>query len=470
MRRIVLSICALLVISGCEKDKDIYPKRPKLTLYYYNETSVTEMDQNARIALRTARENTGIEFVTVILREIPNTISVEEYAAALFHKWKVGSKAEGKGVLLLFIEDTHTLKIEVSYELEGIFTNVFCSSFQPTVKSYYAGRYFGDVFCGLVESLERRVLIKSDAESETSLKGTAGDPEVLKSSKTFLSGGGGILDDEYFYEKDAKLAFIREISADRIPEFDSHKDIDVVLTRYFQSLEEGINYPFLGLLTEGSSMRRLEYPESAHFYKCRWEDCRGAFPYHIRYKGSLAAVRFQKAQSWPIFLRRTSDGFWKIDEARAWVSSWQIFSENKSGPLHKDHPWMFAFSEYKYKKSLCSVPQLLPASLTLKGEIARLEKAIKENPRNASNYFKLADLFYWDCLWIAAAIDLVEKGLELEPNNIPYRWLVIFMRYRFPDPEPNASHIEKLLSIKPDDLEALAGPFLVNVLNIRLHS
>lgn len=453
--KIVLFICVLPIISSCGTDTDTYPERPKKAPYYYNETSVTEMNQNAKIALRRAREKTGIEFVTVILNRIPDNISVQDYATGLFDKWKIGSNTNGRGVLLLFVVQTHTLKIEVSYELEGIFTDAFCSSFQPTVKSYYAGRYFGDVFCGLVECMERRILVEPNSEPEAILKGIASDPERLKSSEVFLSGGGGILDDEYFYDKDAKLAFIREIPAEKIREFDSRRDIDVVLTRYFKSLEEGINYPFLGILTGGSSMRRLEYPESAHFYRSRWKDCQNTFPYRIKYKGDLAAVRFQKQQSWPIFLRRTTDGFWKVDEARAWVSSWQDFAENKSGPWHRDHPWMFAFPEYKYKKSLCYVPGLLPASLSLRDEISRLEKAIKDKPQTASNYFKLADIFYWDCLWIAAAIDLVEKGLVLEPENVPYRWLAIFMRYRFPDPEPNAKHLEKLLEINPNDLEAL---------------
>ena len=457
MQRVVIPICILLIVSGGRENsvQNTYPKRPQKTPYFYNEISITEMNQNARIALRNARESTGIEFVTVILKKIPNDISVGEYAAGLFNKWRIGTRTEGKGVLLLFVEDTHTLKIEVSYELEGIFTDAFCSSFQPTVKSYYAGRYFGDVFCGLVECMERRILVGTDVEPTARLKGVCASPELLKSSEFFLSGGGGIIDDEYFYEKDTKLSFIRNIPPEKIREFDCDRNIDVVLTRYFKLLEEGINYPFLSILTEGSWMRRLEYPGSAHFYKCRWEDCREAFPYRIRYKGDLAAIRFQKAQSWPIFLRRTSDGFWKVDEARAWVSSWQSFSKNESGPWHRDHPWMFAFPEYKYKKSLCRVPDLLPASLTLKDEISKFEKAIKREPKNASNYFKLADIFYWDCLWICAAIDLVEKGLELEPDNIPYRWLVIFMRYRFPDPEPNAGHIEKLIKIDPDDLHAL---------------
>ena len=453
--KVILIILVLLAVFSCNKTNAPYPKRPKQAPYYYNETSITEMDQNAKISLRRARAKTGIEFVTVILDEIPADISIQNYAAGLFHEWSIGSKTNGKGVLLLFVENTQSLKIEVSYELEGIFTDAYCSSFQPTVKSYYAGRYFGDVFCGLVTCLERRILVGTDFDTKASLKGEAGNPERLKTSKAFLSGGGGLLDDEYYYDKDAKLAFIRGLPVDRIPEFNSHEDIEVVLTRYFQSLEEGINYPFLDLLTEGSAMRRLEYPESAHFYKCRWEDCRNSFPYRIKYKGDLATVRFAKPQCWPVFLRRTTNGFWKVDEARGWVSSWQDFAGNRSGPIHQDHPWMFAFQEYKYKKSLCNVPPLRSDFTSLKEEISRLEAAIINEPGNPTNYFKLADIFYWDCLWIAAAIDLTEKGLELQPDNVPYRWLAIFMRYRFPNPAPNIEHLEILLEIDPGDLDAL---------------
>ena len=455
MKKFIFFLCVLPFIFGCRGEEDIYPKRPKDAPYYYNESSMTEMDPDAKITLRRARAETGIEFVTVILKKLPANISVGEYSAGLFDKWRIGSRTGGKGVLLLFVEDTHTLKIEVSYELEGVLTDAFCSSFQPTIKSYFAGRYFGDVFSGLVTCITRRVLVGPEAESEGMLREVCSDPEILKSSEIFLSGGGGIIDDEYFYEKDVKLSFITDISHSKLREFETDKDIEVVLERYFKSLREGINYPFLGILTEGSQMHRLEYPESADFYKSRWEDCRAAFPYKIKYSGNLAALRFGKQQSTPVFLRRSRDGYWKIDATRAWVSSWQDFANNRSGPLHRDHPWMFAFSEYGHKKSLCNVPGLLNGSLSVRGEISRLEEAIKNEPVNASNYFQLADIFYWDCLWIRAAIDLVEKGLELEPENVPYRWLAVMMNYRFPCSKPNSAHLEKLLEINPEDLDAL---------------
>ena len=448
MKKFALLLCYLLIVSGCTQDEDIYPRRPTKTPYLYNETSFTEINQELCITLRRARQDTDAEFVTVLLKKIPENFSVEDYAAGLFHKWKIGSTTNGKGVLVLFVEDTHTLKIEVSYKLEPVLTDAFCSTFQPTIKSYYAGRYFGDVFSNAIRCMVRRIISGTEYQAEDFRQPVVDEEDV------FLSGGGGIIDDEYFYEKDTKLSFIKNIPYEKIRQFDADPDIEVVLARYFQSLEQGINYPFLGLLTEGSQMMRLEYPESQYFYQSRWQDCQAAMPYEIKYDGDLAALRFAKDQSFPIFLRRTSDGLWKVDAARAWVCSWQDFAKNKSGPLYDDHPWIFAFPEFKSSSKHFSVPPLLPDSVNLNDEIARLENQINQNPKDPSNYFKLADIFYWDCLWIGPAIDLVEKGLVLDQYNVPYRWMVIDMRYRFPDPEPNLEHFKCLLKNKLD-LDAL---------------
>lgn len=456
MRNLLLFICAFVVgCAGGAPDGHEYPERPDDTPYFYNETSMTEMNLSTRAALRNAREETGIEFVTVLLESIPGHIYIGDYAAGLFDGWRIGSRTGGRGVLILFVEEDRTLKIEVSYDLEPILTDAYCNSFQPTVKSYYAGRYFGDVFDGIVISMMRRVVLEITDDEDASLIQPMTDPQVLKASEVFLSGGGGITDDDYYYEENAKLAFIVPLPPERIDQFDADQDARVVVERYLRSLREGINYPFLGMLTEGSQMKRLEYPESPHFYMQRWKDCRQGFPYEIVAQGDLAAVRFDKDTSFPIFLRRSTDGYWKVDAARAWVSSWQDFSGNRSGPVHRDHPWMFAFPEHKPKASLCRVPDPVPLSMSLIEEIKRLEKAIRDEPGKASNYFDLADVFYWDCMWIAAAIDLVEKGLELEPGNIPYRWLAIRMRYRFPSPEPNAMHFEMLLEYDPENVDAL---------------
>ena len=453
----MLALILGLVVQNCSgPGSEIYPERPDDTPYYYNESGLTEMDQSSRACLRRARARTGVEFVTAILESIPGTMMIGDYAAGLFDRWEIGSRTGGKGVLILFVGADRTLKIEVSYHLEPYLTDAYCSSFQPTIKCYYAGLYFGDVFDSIVESLSRRILLEI-TEENPEWDAPAMDAGVVEASEVFLSGGGGIIEDEYYYEKDAKLTFIKPLPPDRLREFEADRDMGKVVERYLQSLREGINYPFLGLLTEGSQMMRLEYPESPNFYGARWEDCRRGLPYRIEMEGNLAAVRFSGDNAFPIFMRLGQDGLWRVDAARAWISSWQDFAGNRSGPLYRDHPWMFAYPEYRYRESLCRVPDLRPMTVSLKDEIKRFDNVIKLNPDEPSNYFELADIFCWDCMWLATAIDLVEKGLELEPGNIPYRWLAIDLRYRFPAPEPNAQHFETLLKYEPGNSDALYG-------------
>lgn len=105
------------------------------------------------------------------------------------------------------------------------------------------------------------------------------------------------------------------------------KDIEVVLERYFISLREGINYPFLRLLMEGSQMMRLEYPESAHFYRSRWKDCERGFPYEIKTEGDLAVVGFAEdlgdANLYRRYMRSCKDNYWQqvaVDWNRAWAT------------------------------------------------------------------------------------------------------------------------------------------------------
>jgi tetratricopeptide (TPR) repeat protein len=180
------------------------------------------------------------------------------------------------------------------------------------------------------------------------------------------------------------------------------------------------------------------------------------FPYRIIYNktGDLAAIRF-KGLLWPLFLRQTPEGFWKLDITKGWAFSQANYNLTGMYPLYRDHPWMFAYTDYPYEKSRCNIPKLIPFPLNIKSRIEELQDAIRKDPGNASNYFKLADIFYWECFWVRAAIDVVEKGLKLEPDNVPYRWLVIYMLYRYPKIEDIPAHYKALLKLNPCDDDTL---------------
>ncbi|MFX8652960.1 TPM domain-containing protein, partial [Acinetobacter baumannii] len=53
--------------------------------------------------------------------------SLESFSVHLAQAWKIGSKQHDNGVLLLIIKDSHQIRIEVGYGLEGVLTDALSS-------------------------------------------------------------------------------------------------------------------------------------------------------------------------------------------------------------------------------------------------------------------------------------------------------------------------------------------------------
>lgn len=69
---------------------------------------------------------TGIEIVVLTVNSSKADISIEEYAAAVFKKYKPGKKGTDNGVLLVVRMEDRAIKIETGYGLEGILTDTKC--------------------------------------------------------------------------------------------------------------------------------------------------------------------------------------------------------------------------------------------------------------------------------------------------------------------------------------------------------
>ncbi len=68
---------------------------------------------------------------------------LEEFSVHLAQAWKVGSKQHDNGVLLLIIKDSHDIRIEVGYGLEGVLTDAISSMIihQNIVPNFQQGQY-----------------------------------------------------------------------------------------------------------------------------------------------------------------------------------------------------------------------------------------------------------------------------------------------------------------------------------------
>ncbi|MDO5713783.1 MAG: TPM domain-containing protein [Tissierellia bacterium] len=121
---IVISITILLILisvmPGYAGNLSESLPDPSYEGYVYDEVGLVTEDTKSHI-INTAKEleqKTGAQVVVAIVNNLQD-IPIEDYAVALFEKWKIGSKEEDNGILLLISKEDRKFRIEVGYGLEG---------------------------------------------------------------------------------------------------------------------------------------------------------------------------------------------------------------------------------------------------------------------------------------------------------------------------------------------------------------
>jgi hypothetical protein len=134
--------------------------------------------------LRRMRERFRIDAVIATLPALPDNASLEEMAVDLVDRWRIGAEHEGRGLLLLLAAKEKQVKLEVTYELEDVFTDAFTSYIENLQLVPNDRR--GEIGTGLIavmEEIERRAQIE-DLGSYT-------PTSIAELDEQLLSGGAG---------------------------------------------------------------------------------------------------------------------------------------------------------------------------------------------------------------------------------------------------------------------------------------
>lgn len=96
------------------------------------------------------RSQTHAEIALVAVNSIGDA-DYDMFANELFNKWGIGSKNQDNGVLILFIQDIHRVKIEVGTGLEGILTDATCKDIieENMIPEFKHGNYDAGLISGL---------------------------------------------------------------------------------------------------------------------------------------------------------------------------------------------------------------------------------------------------------------------------------------------------------------------------------
>lgn len=100
--------------------------------------------------LKDLEDSTTVQVAIVAVKSIGDA-DIFTFAQDLFTYWGIGQKENDNGLLILLVEDTHTIRFHTGYGVEGVLTDGRCKRIQQTymVPLFKEGDYNGGVLAGV---------------------------------------------------------------------------------------------------------------------------------------------------------------------------------------------------------------------------------------------------------------------------------------------------------------------------------
>ncbi|EUJ32048.1 hypothetical protein MFLO_07672 [Listeria floridensis FSL S10-1187] len=115
-------------------------------------------------------------------------LSKEDYANQLFNKWKIGSKNDNNGILILMSTKEREIRIEVGYGLEGAVTDGTSGEILDHNLSYLKDDDFNQGLANIFSEVALKVNKEYEYQDKTIFKNYTDEMEAAQSN----SGGSGL--------------------------------------------------------------------------------------------------------------------------------------------------------------------------------------------------------------------------------------------------------------------------------------
>jgi hypothetical protein len=412
-------------------------------IYDYAEI-LQDIEESTGRYLQGIKSDYAIEAVIVTVPALPQNHSIESLAAALFSNWEIGQTTGGRGILLILADKEKLIKIEVSYELEDVFTDIFCGYIEDKqLKNYFLSNQLNIGLVAVLEEIEQRAQIKQQADY------TVADIDRL--DRELLSGGAGAKRQLSDFQPETTSAAGENYPAGRTP--------NEAWQTLIRSWENKVRDPDLGVYTH---ITRLAYRDFQNLPDSRYEEDAQTYknkPYKVNQDGPYAVIFFGKDKGWsnaPFLFCRTESG-WQFD----------IVHQRKYVRMGKNPYWGIERSDYPYVELLSGCPFWLNQDIPLQGkdiyrirddriladEILRLEAAYAEEPENFQTVMQLGRLYTITSLGPQKRVAYLKKAKHLNPDSPePYKYLAIVYLDAFYQFETAIKEIAAYVARRPDDV------------------
>lgn len=420
---------------------------------FINTSSDHQYDRALRSSLRFFQERTQIRLGLILQDHLPTGMTIEQQAAQRFAT--LGS-AKQAALLLIWSEQEHLFKIEVSYQLEGVFPDVLCRRLEQAARTFmlssapFAKRDFLTEII-VTMGIDYLDFQKSGQVHEMAIPSLS----PLAAMSQHFSGGAGIVGRDYTASLEQVQAVVPALSAELEHSMQPDLSPNVVLQRYLDSLRLGIGSPRLPLLGEGSQFFRMNKPHTAAYLQRMYRYYQKSMPYQILQNEDWAVVKFPIGSPvQPILMRKNAAGVWLVDEAKAWAY-FHLYEDGSSHAKFDSGPFAFAWRD----QSSVYYDRIVPPNLydhvsntaSIMQRLQAAEARIKQHPQDAQAYQDVAEILQFDMYWIQAAATMYEKALSLAPQKNELHWRLIDIYANTTDIDAEEKHYLALLKNTPDD-------------------
>jgi len=426
--------------------QNFWEKRPVgKEIYVYDYAGIlADTRESAARSLKLLKTDYTIEAVIVTAPALPPPHTIASLAAELFSNWNIGQNSDGRGILLILAEKEKTIKIEVSYELEDVFTDIFCGYIEDKqLKSYFLSNQVDIGLLAVLEEIEQRAQIKHQADY------TAADIDQL--DRELLSGGAGAKRQLTEYRPEIVSKLGQNYPAGRSP--------DEAWQTLIRSWQDKVRDPNLGVYTQ---ITRLAYRDFQNLPDSRYEEDVLTYknkPFEVLQNDRYAVIFFGKQKGWenaPFLFGRTDAG-WQFD----------IVHQRKYVRMGKSPKWGIERADYPYVGLLSRCPYWMNQDIPLEGddiyrieddhrlaeEIKNLEIAYNEDRNDFQTVMQLGRLYTITSLSPKKRIACLKQAKQLNPESPePYKYLGIVYLDAFYQFESAVKEMEAYVKKTPQDV------------------
>jgi tetratricopeptide (TPR) repeat protein len=400
-------------------------------------------EEGAHLYLERLGSRFHIEAMIVSVPALPPGQSLETLAVDLANNWRIGSDHEGRGLLLLLVDGTKQVKLEVGYALEDVFTDAFSGY----VEDLQLGPYYraGDVGTGLVavmEMLEERARIKQLGDYTSEL--------IAQTDAELLAGGAGARRDLTDYAQPVPVRGTKPAGRGaRSPE----EAWEIMLRKW---AGEGADID-VDVYTEmtGLAMGDANQPDPRTL---KWLDHWRDANYQVLRKGNHAVIWFGAVDGWensPFLFCDTGDG-WRFDIV--WQRRLVVMAENpKWQVMQGPFPYIGLMGE-----AWQSTGKDLPLSAddlyrcaedtTIAARMTELKKVLAGNPDDPQATIELMRLNVITDQRPQLVRPLIHRAKQLAPERAePFKYSAIYNVNSMFQYRTALDETDRYIERRPDD-------------------